>query len=431
MIDATPPAGETPALRAHPARETALVEVHARPISATEAPRRLVHYAFLADHEAANAAREALNALCARFGVGGAAANAKQHVAQLGTTRLRFEQHGEFLSYTFQTPLDEESDIPLPHWPLDDLEPPGDHVVAAEVLLSKQREALGVAGSLGDAKLVRAHVFGGAAEVVTDFRAHGADGVVRYLARVEGLSGEATGLLARNLIEIETYRTLALLALPTAQQLGPEVRAQELELAEITAAMSRSEDLHENRSLLGRLTGLAARVEASVAGSSFRFGAARAYIAIVEARLESLREEPIGAETTLSDFLTRRMHPALSTISAIEARQESLSVKISRTAQLLRTRVFVEQQEANRVLLASMDSRTRLQLRLQQTVEGLSVAAISYYVVSLIAYLAKSLKEAGLAVNPTVVTGLSVPLVVLLLWWAVRRIRAHHADEDS
>ena len=46
-------------------------------------------------------------------------------------------------------------------------------------------------------------------------------------------------------------------------------------------------------------------------------------------------------------------------------------------------------------LLGAMNRRQQLQLRLQATVEGLSVAAITYYIVGLVGYAAKGLKEGG------------------------------------
>jgi uncharacterized membrane-anchored protein len=47
---------------------------------------------------------------------------------------------------------------------------------------------------------------------------------------------------------------------------------------------------------------------------------------------------------------------------------------------LLSTRVNVDRQLQNQKLLKSMNERARMQLRLQTTVEGLSVAAVTYYV---------------------------------------------------
>jgi len=185
-----------------------------------------------------------------------------------------------------------------------------------------------------------------------------------------------------------------------------------------------------SQDLLDKLIALAAALESGATASTFRFGASRAYDQIVKARFGTLKEEAAPGELSMSSFLGRRLAPAMRTCQAIEDRQAMLSRKLARATTLLRTQVDVELEHQNRSLLQSMNRRARLQLRLQQTVEGLSVAAVSYYVVGLFSYLAKAAKEAGLPVpSASITTGLSVPLVVLLIWWTVRRIRKHHSEE--
>ena len=110
-----------------------------------------------------------------------------------------------------------------------------------------------------------------------------------------------------------------------------------------------------------------------------------------------IREHGVEGWPTFQDFLARRMAPAMRTCAMLEERQAKLSEKLSRAANLLRTRVDVEIERQNRDLLSAMNDRARMQLRLQETVEGLSVAAISYYVVGLAAYVFKGAKDAGLA----------------------------------
>ena len=161
------------------------------------------------------------------------------------------------------------------------------------------------------------------------------------------------------------------------------------------------------------------------AASLFRFGASRAYNEIVQLRLQTLGERPVKGFPTWSSFLARRMAPAMRTCVTLEERQANLSTKLARTANLLRTRVDVELEQQNRNLLQSMNERTRLQLRLQATVEGLSVVAISYYVVGLFGYMAKAVSEAGVPINPSYATAAFVPFAVGIIWWIVRKIRVH------
>jgi uncharacterized membrane-anchored protein len=163
----------------------------------------------------------------------------------------------------------------------------------------------------------------------------------------------------------------------------------------------------------------------------FRFGASRAYYDIVQARLSVIEGGEIAGYPTWSSFLARRMAPAMRTCTAMQDRQADLSIKLARVADLLRTRVDVELEQQNRDLLRSMDERTKLQLRLQSTVEGLSVAAISYYVVSLFGYLAKGAHDGGVHVEPSLVTALFVPVAVGAIWIVTHRIRQRHLKHDS
>ncbi len=235
------------------------------------------------------------------------------------------------------------------------------------------------------------------------------------------------GALAQRLIDIETYRTLAMLALPLAMRMSARCRRIENRLADITYAITDTKTRDE-QALLSQLTDLSAELEADAAGSLYRFGAARAYDGIITERLNALNEEQIPGQNTWRGFLQRRAAPAMRTCRSVEERQANLSRKLTRATTLLRTWIDVEVEKQNRDLLASMNNRARLQLRLQQTVEGLSVAAVSYYVVGLIGYLAKGSDLFGIHLKPEIVTAVAVPLVLLGVWWAVRRIRRSHAE---
>jgi uncharacterized membrane-anchored protein len=219
--------------------------------------------------------------------------------------------------------------------------------------------------------------------------------------------------------------------LPEAQRLGPSVRRIETRLGEVTEEMRRTEGFEANHRLLDELTALAAEIEAGAAASLFRFGASRAYEEIVHLRLQTIGERAVPGTTTWSAFLARRMAPAMRTCTALEERQANLSSKLARAANLLRTRVDVELQQQNRDLLKSMNRRTELQLRLQATVEGLSVAAISYYVVGLFSYLVKGVHDGGVPVDPSLATAAFVPVAVLAMWWTVRRLRRRNIRAGS
>jgi uncharacterized membrane-anchored protein len=221
---------------------------------------------------------------------------------------------------------------------------------------------------------------------------------------------------------------MALLALPIARRLAPQLLAMERALAALTEHIGRNDGTDEK--LLGDLTRLAADVERSLAASQYRFGASRAYHDLVRARIAELRERRLPGIQTIDEFMTRRLAPAMATCASVSQRLRDLSERVAQASGLLSTRVEIAREQQNQALLASMDRRARLQLRLQQTVEGLSVAAVSYYVVGLVGYGAKALKAGGLSVDPDLAVGAAIPVVVLLVAWAVRRVR-HRLDEPA
>ena len=156
--------------------------------------------------------------------------------------------------------------------------------------------------------------------------------------------------------------------------------------------------------------------------SAFRFGATGAYEAIVHQRIEVLREERFLGRQTFSEFMLRRFDPAMRTVKSTESRLRSMTDRAFRAGELLRTKVEVGRSAQNQALLESMDRRAALQLRLQETVEGLSVVAISYYAVSLLGYLlAPVASEFGIE-KPWVTAALVLP-VVLGVALMPRRIR--------
>jgi uncharacterized membrane-anchored protein len=236
--------------------------------------------------------------------------------------------------------------------------------------------------------------------------------------------------MLQRMLEIETYVMQALLTFPLARGLLPELADFDRRLVELTTRMAEAVAADEPV-LLDQLTRLAAGIEHSVSSTHYRFSAARAYYALVERRIAELREKRIEGVQTFREFTERRLGPAMGTCESVARLQSALSERINRASQLLRTRVEVTREQQNQVLLASMDRRARLQLRLQQTVEGLSVAAVTYYIVGLIGYLAKAGKTLGIALNPELAMAAAVPLVVLLAAFGVRHIRRTVARESG
>ena len=262
--------------------------------------------------------------------------------------------------------------------------------------------------------------------ILTHFRI-GADGFERMLVLApEDTSGARAGRISQRLLEMETYRLMALRGLPVAKSLSPMLSAAESQLADMTGLLERKGE--SDQALLDLLVSLAARIERATAEHGFRFSATRAYDVLVSQRLAELRERPISGTQTLGEFMQRRLSPAMATVVATEKRLASLAERVSRTSALLRTRVDIATEAQNQVLLEKLTKGQALQLRLQSTVEGLSIAAISYYVVSLLMYGAKAMHAAGVPIEPEVAVGLLVPLVLGVVWRTSRKIHAKLKD---
>ncbi|MEX0404568.1 DUF3422 family protein [Aquibium sp. LZ166] len=421
----TPLTGTVMAFRAHEARAGAVGEVHARPYPLIETPRHLIQLAFMTEG-GSTVDHAVLSELSRRLGMAPPDRQARHHAMPWARGTLRWERHTEFSTYLW--------DGPPPAAGGRDENPFGNGFSAPGLVISGARlmimpwnaENEALIQAFDPASLCHSLVENGMAAAVTDFCQDG-NGLTRILVLDRGLAPARIGALAQRLIEVETYRTLAMLGLPLAQSLSPRMRRIEDRLALITSQM-RSTAERRNQDMLAELTELAAELEADAAASLYRFGASRAYHGIVEERLAALGEEPAPGGETWSAFLERRVAPAMRTCRSVEERQANLSRKLARAATLLRTWVDVEVEQGNRDLLASMNRRAKMQLRLQQTVEGLSVAAVSYYVVGLIGYLAKGAAPFGLAVKPEALTAALVVPVVAGVWWTVRRIRRTHGE---
>jgi uncharacterized membrane-anchored protein len=432
----------------HPLRVPLAAEIHSRPFLRLSAPESLTHLAVYTradtDAHADQTASQhlMLHALCAHFGVAPPAAPAKYFFHDFGRFRLKWECHTEFATYTFaqsrepDLALDAAFDqVPLRQIPeawLRSLE--GKIMVAAHLILDKT-------SARGDATIAEMRrMFGGSVmagsqtlqggEVWSDFQIQ-PDGFSRFVVRDVSFREQQAGRLIQRVLEIETYRMMALLGLPHAQRTAPALTEIEAELARLTAAMvdidkAQGETLpdatDQEQALLRRITGLAARMEKLALDNNYRFSASQAYFRLVRSRIDELREARIEGVPTIGEFMERRLAPAMNTCDSMARRQEALAERIAHTNDLLRTRVGIVQEQQNRKILQSMNRRVAQQVRLQQAVEGLSVVAISYYLAGLIGYGAKALKAYGVPLNPDIATGALLPVVAGAVWLGLRRM---------
>ncbi len=420
----------------HALRHALADEVHARPSQALDTPSRATYLAVLLDPAQRSTELEHIKELCSRFQVEPPDAATTHFSAQLDRLTMTWERHGEFSGYTFTipglspTPYSEPPALLLPEGWVATL--PGRVIVAAHAKLVEAKtvkiDARFLAAHFGDNLAVGSDVGAGAGAVYSDFRIHG-DGFSRFLLVDVGFTPRQAGRMMQRLFEIETYRMMALLALPVAREQGAKLPAIEAALATITADIAAHR--HNDEALLDGVTKLAADVEQGLASTQYRFSACRAYGELVQTRIAELREQRLPGIQPMGEFMTRRFLPAVATCSSVSNRLQGLSERVSRASSLLSTRVDIAREQQNQALLVSMDRRAKLQLRLQQTVEGLSVVAIVYYAASLVALAAKALKTSGLPVEPDLAVGLSIPVLAAIVFWATRRARRRVFGGDT
>ncbi len=416
-------------------------EVHARPPEPLSGAVKLSCIALTTAWPYSDADRQVVAELTRRYGATPPGPGVKHYSVDLKDFRLIWERHTEFTRYTFIVPAktgDAFSPSAISAAPADWIKSlPGELIVATHAALLPAESEIPAPGALSEQyfsanALIGAAIAGDAGVTITDFRLH-ADGFSRFLLLNRNMTPWHAGRIVQRLLEIETYRIMALLALPVAQALVPKLSAWEAELSEITDAMTLAGADDEAR-LLNRLTALEAAIEKSHTQTQFRFGAAAAYYALVQRRIGELREVRLSDMQTFHEFTERRLAPAMETCISISRRQSALSERVDRAAQLLSAKVDKALQLQNRQILESMNTRAELQLRLQQTVEGLSVAAITYYMVGVVGYFAGGLAAAGVAVDPKFAMGLAVPVALGLAVygvWRTRRELAGHGDKKT
>ncbi len=403
-------------------------EVHARSTIIRGLPGRASHLALSRSNEEKTYERQHLSQLCERFGVPVPALDADHFSAAFDSFQLRWEQHGEFSTYTFYVQGVEAepfSEPALKKVPVDWLSTlTGKMLVATHATILPENEnpdLTDISPYFVNNPLVGSTVTGGAACVFTDFRIH-VDGFSRFLIVNNNLRVEQGARLMNRLFEIEVYRVLALLAFPIARKLSPELKKADQQLYTITDAMTKSSG--NDSKLLDELTMLAAEIENHVSSNHLRFAAASAYYNLVEQRLIDLREVRIQGFQTIGEFIKRRLEPAVNTCRSTANRFTSLSERVGNTSQLLRTRVDIIIERQNQDLLTSMNLRAKMQLRMQQMVEGISVVAITYYAASLIRAMAETLHALGFHINPEIVEGAAVPFILIGIGLGFKRI--HH-----
>ena len=423
----------------HPLRDNLYNELHIRPFHSLKSPQQVTHLAAICTgSEELEKSYHLLCDLCQRYDVSPPHAGAVTFYQNFGTFVIHWERHVEFYSFTVMQPASLEGE-PFQHTAVDLLpadwmrQLPGQMIAAFHITINNQQldyDDNSLTRSFEGHPVMLSSAYAGKVQIYTAFKLHG-DGYGRFIICNKGMSHLQTGRLTRRLMDLETYRLLSLLSLPIAKRIAPQLLDMDKQLAEILTVVAKRDTASSERQLLEKLAKIEAQLETYRAETTQRFSATRAYHQLVKDRLERINEEKFDEHLSIGEFLNRRLNPALRTCESIQKGMEDLSKRIERASDLMRTRVNLNLQEQNRSQLIAMNRRSQLQFRLQETVEGLSIAAISYYAVGLLSYLFKGLPLKQWGLDKNILLACSIPIVLTTIWFVTRRIKRRLIQDQN
>ena len=405
-------------------------ELHAGAVELLGAPTQLSQLVLLSDNDEADHERALITQLCELYDVTPPTRSGSTFCAEMGGYRFSWERHTEYSTYTFivcepfGSPFSEPAIEQVPKEWLMNL--PGEIIAATHVAFDDrarpQRSLKELYRLFSSNTVIGSKMAAGNAIVWTDNKIH-SDGFGRILIHDVGLPKRQAGRLVQRLLEIEAYRMLAMLPVPLMRSYIPQLAHFDERLATLTENNARLECVEDEQALLSELTQLSADLERISSKTSQRFNASSMYYEIVRLRVSELREQRIQGLQMFKEFMEQRLSPAMGTCELVNSKLENISSRVERASSLLRTRVEITMESQSRDLLKSMDKRAKLQLHLQEAVEGLSIVVLSYYLLGLVSYGLKGIKAAGFKFSTELVTGIAIPIVVATVFFFVGRLR--------
>lgn len=424
----------------HPQREALYNELHIRPFYTLKPPQQMTHLAACCtSQEELEQAFNLLCDLCRRYDVNQPKTGTVSYHENFGHFVVHWERHAEFYSLTIMQTAIPDPDSPFNHTAIDLLPAdwlkrlPGQMIAAFHLIIDRQQlsyEQNALARYFEGHPVMVSNVYSGNARVYTAFKLHG-DEFSRFIINNLQLNDTQLGQLVRRITDMETYRLLAMMALPLAKKIAPQLVDMDKQLGDILTVVTNEETTSSERELLEKLTRTEATLEAYRAETNQRFSATKAYHQLVKDRLEGIGEGKVEGQLSIGEFINRRLNPASRTCESVKEWMDDLSKRIERASVLMRTRANLTLQEQNRLQLAAMNRRSKLQFRLQETVEGLSIAAISYYAVGLLGYVFGGFPLEDWGLNKNLLLAASIPLVLTSVWFITRRIKRRLIQEQN
>jgi len=414
-------------LREHELRRHIVSEMHLRRWPRLSAPLQIVQILRVVDDDQ----REMEAASVLAPPPGGVIDQAgKRHVAGTlaGDIAFTWERHSEASSFTlFIHAVAETAMAAAIDW-AESL--PGATIRATRIIVvSDEATAAALLPECGFEldELVSCHVAGGL-RMWSDFRIAG-DGYGRTLVAANGLEGSDLTRALQRLQELGNYRNLALMGLPVAQACWPLLDEAEEQLRRLGENLVKS-DVRDDQ-LMDQLSTLSLEIAAIASSANYRMSATAAYARLADERLHDLTPVAIAGFPSLLDFTQRRLLPGVRTCAAFTKREHQVATRAAQFTGLLRTRIETRIENQNAKLLASLERSAAMQLRLQHLVEGLSVVAISYYAISLIAHMIEGIEPFFPRLDGKMTVAMLTPAMVVVIWLSLRRVRRHVLAHDD
>lgn len=421
------------ALTPHKNFRAGYAELHNRPFPVLSAPLSVSHVVLKQPvGGCANAALAHLTALCDRYSVCAPKPGETCFYQDFGEFEVRWEKHFEFCSYSFI--VHGESAVPFQSPPIVLLPADWLSALSGELVAAVHIEFRNAAPEalspqvlrpwFEGQRLIGSEIASGGATMWSAFRLH-SDAFNRILVENRTLNDCQTGRVLRALLELETYRNMMLLAFPLAREISTRITRMERQLSDAVHQMREINGVEDEHRRLNELSVMAGAVAEMIADTRYRFDATNAYYGLVLSRLTELEEREICDLQTVKAFIDRRLSPAFRTVQAAQRRMDDLARRIDSASEFLRTRVEMSIEAQNNRLLVSMDQRAKLQLTLQQTVEGLSVLVLSYYLVALAEKVLYGVAFLPAGIEKSALVAACVPVALTAVWFSSRRWKRH------
>ena len=426
-------------------------ELHARPYIKLSNNLRTFHFAYLLKENDEKKSWVYLDKFLGKINFQKLPKQVSKYwVAEGKDLIIRYECHTEFISLTLiypnkieddnknKTKLFDENFLRL--LPIDFLKNfPGEHFLSSwiEMLPSKSNfKPIDIEKFFYHDNFAGSNVAEDGANVFMSFKSDRTNfigsGFRRVFIQNKNLRTRRTGRLLQRIVELETYQVLSLLGLPQVRTETKNLSNLEKQITEITKSVSKTAKSNLDKKAirypdyqkdLNELSYVVAKIEEIDSSTNYRLSATSAYYKLVEQRIKDLREIRLESFQTNNEFLSRRLQPAIRTSEAFSRRLESLATRAQRADNLVRTQIEMGVQIQNKDLLKSMELRARAQLRLQETVESLSIVAITYYIVGLLSTLVDPINFDFIFISKELFLALCVPIVLILIWYVAKTVR--------